>query len=808
MDQSKTAIIGFFVGLLLFLLVPASEFWSVLIGTLIVLILSVFLVFRFARQRTDGRLSCVFLGSGLIGAFTVFGSVWIYWGHALDESLISTDLQLTVRIQGVPEIQDSHSRFLASVLSCDSCDGKFSPELIQLYWFGPERPGLEPLDVWQLSVRLKPLEGLRNPHTFDLVAWALQNGIHATGYVNARLEQQQVSSHQGFNLHGIRKNFATRLTELASADRNVALVQALTLGLKAGIDAEALQILRDTGTAHLVAISGLHISLFAVFGFRIARCIQMMIKPIGVLINKRCIGSRDINSSIAQLRRFVPDGYRLALLTSVVFATAYAALAGFALPTQRALIMVLVWAAARSQQRPLATDIALLFAVLGVLLLEPLSPVGAGFWLSFGTVALIVYLHRGRLIDRSSFSTRLFGLVRSHLLLGVLLLPITMWFFQSAVLVSPLANLVAIPLVSLIVVPLAMLSLILAMLHPDLAAVVLSLCQWCVLHLLKYLSWCQTLALSSPPATLPDLEYVVLAIFGLALFCAPRGLGLRIVGAPLVAPALFFSLSAPRISGVELHVLDVGQGFASLILTEHSTTLFDTGPGFGTSTLFNRVVQPYLRGIGRHQIDTLIVSHGDNDHAGGIDAVLAQNPSLTLIHSPVLDEVSTLDARSCLAGDTWVQDDVWFSFLHPGAGDGGSENDQSCVLLVFHGQSRLLLTGDIEHAAEQRLLRRLALSDNAFPIDVMLAPHHGSRSSSSQVLVDKLQPAHVVFPAGNRNRYGFPHAEVQLRYKLVGAKSYVTGRDGATVFRLGEAGLREPPQIWRNAHRRFWHGKD
>ncbi len=796
----KPVIVGFFAGLLLPLSTSISADRPWLISILIFVTLSVVLVLKNVWKNEGCHAALPWFAQVLFAAFVgtvvAVGSVRAYWLHSPDESYFGVDLTLTVRIQGVPQVRHRYTEFRAVVIDCDSCTGTFPAKQLQLNWYGPARADLAPLDVWRLVVRLKPVTSYRNPHSFDRIAWALQRGVHASGYVKAKATQTKLSDHKSWNLHLIRMRLAERLVAMTDDHRHLSLIQALTVGIKTSIDKETMDTLRQTGTAHLVAISGLHVSLFAVFGFWFGRFLS----------------SLTIKNWLVKRGAWVPSiaigGYRFAILTSLLFATTYAALAGFALPTQRALIMVTVWAIARLVQRPLATDAALLIAMLLVLALEPLSPLGAGFWLSFGTVALIVYLHRGHIrAFPPTIVDRLTGLVRTHILLGLLLLPITMWFFQSAVLVSPLANLLAIPVVSLVIVPLAMLSVVFSLCLPSLAYLVLSLCQWCIAQLLSFLQWCQAMSLSAPVLALPDVEHVVLAMLGLMLLLAPSGLCIRIPGLLLIAPALAFSINGPRTQGVELHVLDVGQGLAALILSRHSVTLFDTGGGLPSAPLVERVVLPYLRGLGRHRIDTLVVSHGDNDHAAGVEAVLAHFPDITLLHSPALDVAANPSSRTCRAGETWIQDGVWFSFLHPDADDHSDENDQSCVLLVFFGRSRLLLTGDIEALAEQRLLRRLAANGDGLPVTVLLAPHHGSRSSSSPAFVETFKPVHVVFPAGNRNRYGFPHAEVQLRYKLVGAKAYMTGRDGVTVFRLDEAGLREPPQTWWNAHRRFWHHK-
>ena len=221
--------------------------------------------------------------------------------------------------------------------------------------------------------------------------------------------------------------------------------------------------------------------------------------------------------------------------------------------------------------------------------------------------------------------------------------------------------------------------------------------------------------------------------------------------------------------------------------------------------MFEAVVVPYLHASGRRTIDTLVVSHGDEDHAFGVADLVRRFPDVDIVSSKPLDLPATLKQRRCVAGDSWLTDEISFAFLNPAAHDRGSKNNLSCVLLVYTGSGSILLTGDIEAEAEQRLADRLA-QNKAFDLAVLVAPHHGSSTSSSQRLLDIFNPEIVVFSAGQRNRYGFPHADVQLRYKLLGTHSYTTGQEGAVSFQLGKSGLFHPPDTWWNSHRRFWHG--
>jgi competence protein ComEC len=272
-------------------------------------------------------------------------------------------------------------------------------------------------------------------------------------------------------------------------------------------------------------------------------------------------------------------------------------------------------------------------------------------------------------------------------------------------------------------------------------------------------------------------------------------------------------------------VLDVGQGLAVLVFSTHQTLLFDTGGKISADlSMFEAVVMPFLHSRGRHRIDTLIVSHGDEDHAFGVPDVLRRFPDIRLISSTAMANMKRMseirheradhEVEPCQVGMQWQDGSTVFSLVHPALSDAGSENDLSCVLLIHHGASRVLLTGDIEASGEAQLVRRISsvlqrhagAEKTPFSLDLMVAPHHGSNTSSTRNLLNTLHPQHIVFPAGQGNRYGFPHADVQSRYESAGAIPYITGTDGAVSFSFDRSGVDHPPSTWWRSHRSFWHG--
>ncbi|MFK7858838.1 MAG: DNA internalization-related competence protein ComEC/Rec2 [Granulosicoccus sp.] len=722
--------------------------------------------------------------------------------HQLQADQVSSDMLLTVRISSVPDQQPQRLSLIANVLSCDSCEGNLNVRKIRLSWYGHYQD-MRAGEIWQLTVRLKPPASYRNRGGFDSVAFNMVNGIHARGYVRAQAGAKRLSEPSGFSLSVLRERAAGQLHRLLGKNEYLGLLQGLSVGIKTKITDDQWGVLRNTGTAHLLAISGLHVGLVAAW-FLLA----------GRLLSSACICLWQRSSKTT----IVSDPRPWTLGVSLLAAAAYAGLAGFELPTQRAVIMLGVWMIAALRFRFLPPMAALCVALVAVLSSNALNVLAAGFWLSFGTVSALFYLHRGHLRrQRPVSSGRLSATVQkikalgtTHVLLGFILLPVSAWFFQSGSLIAPLANLIAVPWVAMVSVPLSLAGLVVSSFSETLALPLLTLATGSLQLLIAFLGTLDESLVSSVVITVPGTIAFLMALLGLIVVLAPRGPELRILALPLFLPIVIHNITMPADDGFEVHVLDVGQGLAALVFSGERTLLFDTGGKVSPAlSMFEAVVVPFLQASGRRRIDTLVISHGDEDHSFGAADVIRRYPDVQVYASQSLDLPQMHPVSACFAGDGWAEGVVKFGFLHPGVSDGGSDNDRSCVLLIHAGVSRVLLTGDIEAPAEQRLLSRLGSGDGAdkpFPVTLLTAPHHGSKSSSTQAFVDKLRPRYVVFPAGRDNRFGFPHRDVQLRYKLAGSESFVTGVKGAVSFAFGPHGLDGPPRSWWISHRRFWHG--
>ena len=736
----------------------------------------------------------------LLSLFTTTVTLLQLASHQLDAEQISADMRVTVEVVGVPAQHERGLSFSAKILDCESCDTPLRVRQVSLSWYG-HFPEVRGGDRWLLTVRLKPPTSLKNKGGFDAVAFNLLKGVHARGYVRDAESAIRLSASTAPSLSKLRQAAVDRLVSLTSStsQQYLGLLQALTVGVKSRISDTQWELLRDTGTAHLMAISGLHIGLVAAWALFFSR--------LPLVIIRRAIERCSASGRVIDIRPWT-------LLSSLLAATIYAALAGFELPTQRAVLMLAVWVVAAMRFRFLPPFAALCLAMITLLATNALNVLSAGFWLSFGTVATLFYLHRGyqragegetrgRWLD---WLGKLPSVLRTHVLLGVVLLPVGAWFFQSGSIVSPLANMLAVPWVAMTTVPLGLSTLFISMFSDGLAQALLYLTEGSLYLLISFLEALDGSLLSSVDLSIPGPLALLLVLLGLLVLLAPRGLGLSVLALPLFAPAVLHNVTMPRVDGFEVHVLDVGQGLAVLVYAGEHTLLYDTGGKVSPElSMFEAVVAPFLQASGRHRIDTLVISHGDEDHAFGLADVVRRYPDVQVYASKVQDLQVDHDIQSCIAGRQWVQADVQFAFMHPAASDYGSDNDQSCVLMVYMGNSRALLTGDIETSAEQSMVARLG-NESSLPVSMMTAPHHGSKTSSTQAFINAFTPEYVVFPAAVRNRYGFPHSVVQLRYKLAGSKALLTGREGAVSFTFGPKGLLRSPYTWSSTSRRFWHG--
>ena len=692
-----------------------------------------------------------------IGAFAIGYGLAGCHAHAVLQARLPAALQqktvwLEGEVTGLPDVQPRSTRFRFRVI-----DGPQAliGRTVQLSWYDEhgsdavgERSGLHAGARWRLQARLKAPRGLRNPGGFDAERHAFAQRIAAQGTVTR--PQQAVQTRNPAGIDAWRERMATRIQVDTGSDK-ARFVRALALGDTAGLDDADWAILRANGLTHLIAISGFHVGLVAGFFALLTRGIWWLWPTLGWRVPR----------PIA------------AALIAFAGAALYTAVAGFALPTLRTTAMIGVVALVRAFRRPVNTVDALALSAVVLMLADPLCVLTAGFWLSFGGVVWLVWC----LPPERGNPVRQFLAAQWVATLG--LLPLTVLWFGQASLAGSLANLLAVPWWSLVVVPLALLGVLAETLLPGTG-------MWAWKASAATFSWSWPLFdwMAATPFAfywLPEPHVLAwpLAFAGAFWVLMPRGTPGRWLGAVLLLPMLYPDRQLPEHGQAELTVVDVGQGLSVIIRTARHTLLYDAGPatpeGFDAG---ERAVLPSLHALGVQRLDAAILSHGDNDHAGGVAAVQAALPI-----ARVLGPQGMPAPRSspCRAGDQWDWDGVRFRFLHPGPHFPYLGNESSCVLRIETAHGALLLMGDVGEIIERRLLRQ---SPDALRSDVVLVGHHGSRTSSGPAFVAATRASLALVSSGHGNRFGHPHRSVVTRWQQSGAAVADTAQSGALRVRL------------------------
>jgi competence protein ComEC len=722
--------------------------------------------------------------------------------QTLPAALEGQDLLVRGRIVGLPQVDVQGLQFQfvpESATGARDVPVELPPRL-WLSWpragYGEALPMSPPEHAlagerWQLPVRLKRPHGALNPEGFDAELWLFEQGIGAVGSVRASAptDPQRLGGprwwHPGEQLDAARQRWRDAALLQGGRPEVAGVLAALSVGDQSAIDAPGWALFRQTGVAHLMSISGLHITLFAWLAARV-------------------IGRLWRQSPRLMLACPTPLAARWG---GVLLAAAYALVAGWGVPAQRTVWMLALTVGLGQMGLRWPPLLVCLLAGTLVAALDPWALLQPGFWLSFVAVALLIASHPAEPeADPIGWRARLVALLRGALRQQVVatlaLAPLTLLLFQQISLVGFIANLFAVPWVTLVVTPLALLGLV--------AAPLWQLAGWALQPLLTALSW-----LGAWPAAVWSVPAApawagALGLAGGALLVLRLPWAARLAGLPLLLPLLWPAVERPAPGRFELLAADVGQGSAILVRTANHLLLHDTGPRYGLdSDAGQRVLLPLLRARGEAQIDRLVISHRDTDHVGGAAALLATLPVAELRTGlepgHALRQATGPDGMGvphvdCEVGQSWQWDGVSFEVLHPPAGTwkpGTKPNAMSCVVRVQDSRGRsALLTGDIEAEQERALVEQHGARLKS---DTLLVPHHGSQTSSTAAGRAAGQPAQAVVQAGYRSRFGHPHPAVLARYAAARIPVVRTDHCGAWHWQADGA--------WctRSVRRRYWH---
>jgi len=782
---------------------PSLQAAWILAPSLLVLIRIYPISFKFPVQKI-----AIFLAATLFGFFWAATFATIRLSDELPREWEQKSIDLVGVVASLPEVTERGERFQFDVEKILTVGAKV-PKHISLNFYRQIDPVKEAEsqkleyapsltnffhagERWQFTVHLKRPHTTYNPHGFDFEAWALAENIRATGSINNKSGYKKLNNfiwRPSYMVENWREKVGSYIVKALVNKPYSGVIRALVVGDDSQISQAQWNVYLRTGVNHLMSISGLHITMLAGLAFAIAALVWRRFPSLVMHMPTR----------------------KAATVVGLVVAVLYALLAGMSVPTQRTLYMLITFALALLIGRNLAISRALAIALIVVVLLDPWAVIAPGFWLSFSSVALIAYVSVSRLAAQHWLKEAL----NTQWAVTLGLLPLLIVMFGQTSIVSPLANAFAIPIISLVVVPLAILG---SLLHLDF---ILQASHFVLTICMQGLNWLATLPIWQQAA--PPIWALVLATFSVLWLLLPRGFPLRWLGLVLLLPLFFVDVPKPSEGEMQVTALDIGQGLAMVIKTANHTLLYDAGPRYSAqSDAGSKIVVPYLRGEGIKKLDGFMVSHNDDDHSGGAASVLAQVPVGWLASSFDLEADFSAKRMKCFAGQHWRWDKVDFDVLYPSwesyQNASLTDNNRSCVLKVTSQFGSVLLTGDIEKETEFELLATALQANrdghvanalkntNLLKSDVLIVPHHGSKTSSTPEFIAAVGAKQIIFTVGYLNRFKHPKPLILERYAETGATLYRSDYNGALEIVFA----RNKPisiETWRQSQPRYWHDK-
>jgi competence protein ComEC len=805
--MAAAALLAFLLGNISFsFLRNWPETWTI-VGFLTIFLLLAVLLFFF-KKYLSSRLKILVT---LLFCF-IFGHLWILvfafsvCQQAIPTAVVGKPIIVEGQIVGIPVINDHCAKFEFQVNRLPDAPAAWPyPGKVTLIWYWKNnkqgnintRPELSAGDPYVFTVNLKKPRGFSNPGSFDTEKLFFIRRIVAEGKVVTQNFDRVPTQiwHLSDSIDRLRLQLKAQMEAITGNLAHKGILQALTLGIRDKIDRSEWRLFQKTGTAHLMAISGLHVGLVAGLCFY-----------LGFFLWARCVPLHWLHRIPAPMA---------GAIGSISGALIYALLAGFSVPTQRALVMVFCAMLGVLLRRRINSWRLYGIALIAVLLIDPMATLSIGFWLSFGAVGVILYGMQNRL--KPSGLWWKYGRIQWIAFVG--LFPLSVYGFQGVSLVSPLANMLAIPWVSFVTVPTALMGVLLAPIGEWAAQACLHISSLSLSVLLPILSIMSksTLSFWTFPVTQSVIPLLCAGV-GVLIILLPRGMPGRWLGILWLLPLCMPNPKTLDFGHAMVTVLDVGQGLATVVKTKNHVLIFDTGAPMGKhSDMGDQVILPYLSTLDFGKpIDRVIVSHVDSDHSGGLTSLVKSNKVKHIMTSePEVLKQRLLDKEKiesiclptialCQTNQSWNWDGVTFEILHPvDPSTIPKRNNRSCVLRVSAGSQRILMTGDIESRVERNLMR--AAVRDRLSAAVMVVPHHGSKTSSDFAFIKHVDPEYAVVSTGYMNRYGHPKKTIMQRYKQLGIQWLDTTKSGAITFHLDPNATKlSPPTEYRVSHHKIW----
>ena len=710
----------------------------------------------------------------------------VQMGASLPEAAQGRDVEITGVVRGLTRVDPRAARFELDV------EGDTSVPIpagrVRLSWYGVQAAPA-PGSIWRLTVRLRRPRGWLNPGGSDYEGWLFANRIVATGYVRSGRHVGPAPGPSLARVDAVRAGLARSIRAALEGYGSEGLVRALAIGDRSGISESRWRTLRVTGTAHLMAISGLHVGMAAAAAYWVASRAWVLVPRAALLV----------------------PAPQIAGVAAMLAAGGYALLAGLALPTQRALLMLAVVFGSQLSRRRLLPSHGLALALVAVLAADPHSVRAPGFWLSFVAVAAIVLAIATRPIagrrpaaDARTLAGKLHALGTVQIAVTVGLAPVTLSVFAEQSLVSPFVNALAIPLVGTLVVPVILLGLLIGAVLPAAGAVLLAAAAVVLDLLWPALDWigAQAAVLRAPREIGP--WQLATGALGALILLAPRGLLPRWLGLLWMLPLVTMRPAPLEPGAYRVTMLDVGHGLSVVVETARRVLVYDTGPRVGARLdAAALAVLPWLARRGHDTVDRVVLSHGDSDHIGGYRRLAESVAVASLVANGAVGPHRP--DSGCVAGRRWTWDGVSFEVLYPFGESPGFDNAHSCVLRVEGAGGSILLTGDVEREGERALAAR---PKDALAADVLVVPHHGSTTSSTPRFIAAVSPSIALFSAAERGRFRLPHPDVVARYADAGIVAFHTSRCGAVTLEFVPGRGPRVVRLEREARRRYWHARD